>query len=154
MSGEASLDPQQLAEQAGAAMSAEDLASQGLGISLQAISPGTARNTMCVRRDMVNSHGICHGGYIFTLADTAFAYACNSYDRVTVAASATIEFLAMAREGDILTAVAEERAQGNRTGVYDVLVSNREGQQIALFRGRSHRVRGSVTGSANTVERP
>ena len=154
MSADVLLSPQQLAEQAGAAMSAEDLASQGLGISLEAISPGNALNTMCVRRDMVNSHGTCHGGYIFTLADTAFAYACNSYDRVTVAASASIEFLAAAREGDVLTAVAEERALGGRTGVYDVVVSNGEGRQIALFRGRSHRVRGTVTDSANTLEQP
>ena len=93
---------------------------------------------MKVLDTMVNGHDICHGGYIFTLADTVFAYACNGYDRLTVAAGAAIEFVRPGRLGDDLRAVAVERHRGGRTGVYDIEVTNQDGETIAMFRGRSH----------------
>jgi acyl-CoA thioesterase len=94
---------------------------------------------------MVNGHRICHGGLIFTLADSAFAFACNTYDVVTVAAAGTIEFLLAANLGDELTATAEERTRSKRNGLYDVSVHNQRGECVALFRGRSHQVGGSIT---------
>jgi acyl-CoA thioesterase len=100
---------------------------------------------MKVREDMVNGHQLCHGGLIFTLADSAFAFACNTYDLVTVAAAGTIEFLLSARLGDELTATAEERSRSKRTGVYDVTVRNQQGECVALFRGRSHQIGGNIT---------
>lgn len=118
-------------------MYADDLASQQLGIEIEIDRPGSALATMTVREDMVNGHDICHGGYIFTLADTAFAFACNAYNRVTVAASASIEFVVPARRGDRLAARAEELHRKGRSGIYDVRVSDASGRQVALFRGRS-----------------
>jgi acyl-CoA thioesterase len=118
-----------------------DLASQDLGIAVEVDEPGRASATLEVRRRMVNGHDICHGGYIFTLADTAFAFACNTYDRITLAASASIEFVRPARLGDRLTAVASEAHRGGRTGVYDVIVSNQDDATIAIFRGRSYSTR-------------
>jgi acyl-CoA thioesterase len=118
-----------------------DLASQDLGIAVEVDEPGRASATLEVRRRMVNGHDICHGGYIFTLADTAFAFACNTYDRITLAASASIEFVSPARLGDRLTAVASEAHRGGRTGVYDVIVSNQDDATIAIFRGRSYSTR-------------
>jgi acyl-CoA thioesterase len=101
---------------------------------------------MTVRGDMLNAHGICHGGMIFTLADTAFAYACNSDNHNTVASACHIDFLAPARAGDRLQAHAQARTQGGRTGVYDITVHNlTEGRDVALFRGKSHRIQGMVT---------
>ena len=108
------------------------------------VRPGYARLAMTVREDMVNGHKICHGGLIFTLADSAFAFACNTYDLVTVAASGSIEFLLPGRLGDELTAVAEERTRSKRTGVYDVAVRNQHGECVAMFRGRSHEIGGSI----------
>jgi acyl-CoA thioesterase len=99
---------------------------------------------MTVRADMVNGHAICHGGLIFTLADSAFAFACNSHNLTTVASGCTIEFLAPAHEGDELTASAIERSVAGRTGVYDIEVTNQRGEVIALFRGKSHRIKGHV----------
>jgi acyl-CoA thioesterase len=128
-------------------MDAADHASHALGIRVLDVSPGTARLTMTVRRDMLNGHAVCHGGFVFTLADSAFAHACNSYDRVTLAAAATIEFLKAAREGDVLTAVAQERQRGRRSGVYDIEVRDAGGQLVALFRGRSIATDESVTGT-------
>jgi acyl-CoA thioesterase len=93
---------------------------------------------------MLNGHGTCHGGYIFTLADSAFAYACNSYNLTTVAAGCTIDYLAPGREGDVLTAIAQERSASGRTGVYDIEVINQRGEKIALFRGKSYRIKGHV----------
>ena len=107
---------------------------------------------MSVRKDMLNGHSICHGGFIFTLADSAFAFACNSYNQVTVAARAAIDFLAPAQLGDVLIAIAEERALSSRTGVYDITVSNQDGVRIALFRGNSHRIRGEVVPQPNNKE--
>jgi acyl-CoA thioesterase len=103
---------------------------------------------MQVREDMVNGHQLCHGGLIFTLADSAFAFACNTYDLVTVASAASVEFLLSARLGDELTAVAEERSRSKRTGIYDVAVSNQRGECVALFRGRSHQLGGSVAATS------
>ena len=137
-------EPQALAERVGAAMFARDRASQALGMALLAIRPGYARMSMTVRADMVNGHDICHGGLIFTLADSTFAFACNSHNHVTVAAGCTIEFLAPARLDDTLIATGEERAQSGRSGVYDIRVENQEGVLVALFRGKSARIKGHV----------
>jgi acyl-CoA thioesterase len=137
-------DPQALAELAGKTMYERDAATRALGITLDEIRPGYARMSMPVRRDMLNGHGTCHGGYIFMLADSAFAFACNSHNFNTVGAGCTIDYLAPAREGDILAAQAVEQALARKTGVYDIAVINQEGQAIALFRGKSHRVSGHV----------
>jgi acyl-CoA thioesterase len=99
---------------------------------------------MPVRDDMLNGHAICHGGLIFALADSAFAFACNSYNLSTVASGCAIEFIAPAREGDVLTARARERQLAGRTGVYDVEVTNARGEVVALFRGKSYRIKGHV----------
>ena len=138
---------QQLAQDAAAAMWSRDHAAQALGMAIADIAPGSARLTMAVRQDMVNGHAICHGGMLFTLADTAFAYACNSYNRSTVASACSIDFLAPAHLGDSLVAVAVERAQGKRSGVYDVSVSTAAGKTVALFRGKSARIQGEVIAS-------
>ena len=118
-----------------------DLASQDLGIDVQVTAPGHAEASMEVRRKMVNGHNICHGGYIFPLADTAFAFACNTYNRITVAAGASIEFVRPAKLGDTLTAKAREAHRGGRTGTYDVDVSDQDDNLIAIFRGRSYATR-------------
>lgn len=140
----APVDAVALAEQVAYAMYPRDRASQLLGIRLITVRPGYARLSMTVRPDMVNGHRLCHGGLIFTLADSAFAYSCNSYNRNTVASACGIDFLAPAREGDILEAEAVEQSLSGRTGVYDVTVRNRAGQTIALFRGKSYRISGEV----------
>jgi len=114
--------------------------SRALGMKLVQIGPGSARVSMVVRADMVNGHGSCHGGVLFSLADSAFAFACNTYNATTVAAGATIDFLAPARQGDELTAVANEVWRSRRSGVYDVSVINQREERIALFRGRSHQL--------------
>jgi acyl-CoA thioesterase len=121
------------------AMLASDAATRMLGIEVLDHDEGWARATMTVREDMVNGHGICHGGLIFSLADTVFACACNSWGPVTVAAGADIAFVAPARRGDELVAEARARARYGRNGIYDVTVT-RGDQLIAEFRGRSHEV--------------
>jgi acyl-CoA thioesterase len=121
-----------------------DRASQELGIEIVAVGPGMAKLTMPVRACMLNGHDICHGGFIFSLADSAFAYACNSYNLITVASGCSIDFLAPAREGDMLTAHAHERSSSGRTGVYDIEVTNQRGENVALFRGKSYRIKGHV----------
>lgn len=136
-----------LARDVGQAMWSRDNATQALGMEMTAIAPGTATITMRVRPDMVNGHHICHGGLIFTLADSAFAYACNSYNLNTVASACHIDFLAPAREGDVLEATATERSASGRTGVYDIEVKVRGGKQVALFRGKSYRIKGEVIAS-------
>ena len=141
-------DPRDVAAAAARALYAQDHASQALGMRVLEVGPGYARVSMLVRADMANGHRICHGGLIFTLADSAFAFACNSYDSVTVAAGATVEFLLPGRLGDELTAIAQERSRSRRTGIYDVEVRNPQGDCIALFRGRSHEVGGSLIDSA------
>ena len=135
---------QQRAEACAEAMWADDKASQGLGIAIEAIAPGRSELSMTVREDMVNGHSICHGGYIFTLADSAMAFACNSENFNTVAAGVRIEFLAPAKLGDRLTASAEQVHQGKRTGVYDVVVTNQDQRKLAVFRGNSHRIGGAL----------
>jgi acyl-CoA thioesterase len=137
-------NPQALAELAGKTMYERDPASQALGMLLDEIRPGYARMSMPVRRDMLNGHSTCHGGYIFMLADSAFAFACNSHNFNTVGAGCTIDYVAPAREGDLLTAEAVEQALTGKTGIYDVMVTNQEGRKIALLRGKSHRVAGHV----------
>lgn len=137
--------PQSLAELAGKTMYERDPTSQALGMALAAIAPGYARMTMPVRADMLNGHQTCHGGYIFMLADSAFAFACNSHNFNTVGAGCTIDYLAPGRAGDVLTADAQEQALAGKTGVYDIKVTNQDGRVIALFRGKSHRVAGMVT---------
>lgn len=126
-----------------AALWAGDPASAGLGMRLVSVGPGTAVLEMPVRADMVNGHGIAHGGFVFTLADSAFAFACNSRNRVTVAQGADIVFVAPARVGDILVAEARERAAYGRNGIYDVTV-RRGDDLIAEFRGRSRQLNGTI----------
>jgi acyl-CoA thioesterase len=121
-------------------MFAADTASRALGIELLEAGDGRAVTRMKVTAEMVNGHGIAHGGYVFLLADTTFACACNSHGPVTVAAGADITFVTTAREGDVLTARAEERTRYGRSGIYDVTV-DRDGEVIAEFRGRSREVR-------------
>ena len=137
-------EAQALAERVAAAMWARDVASQALGMRLVRVAPGHAELAMTVRADMLNGHSICHGGFIFTLCDSAFAYACNSYNLNTVASGCSIDFLAPAREGDVLTAIAQEMSIAGRTGVYDIGVVDGRGERIALFRGKSYRIKGHV----------
>lgn len=135
---------QRLAEEVGRGMYARDVAARSLGIALLEIRPGYARVSMPVRPDMVNGHDICHGGLIFTLADTAFAYSCNAYNRTAVAQHCMITFLAPARRGDVLAAEAVEQARSGRNGVYDIKVTNQEGEVVAVFRGNSRVIEGEV----------
>jgi acyl-CoA thioesterase len=135
---------QQLAERVAAAMFASDRASQALGMRIEGVAPGRAELTMTVRDDMLNGHSICHGGFIFLLADSTFAFACNSYNRNTVAQGCSIEYLAPAHGGDVLRATGVERSRSGRTGVYDIDVRNQDGKTVALFRGKSYRIDGHV----------
>ena len=135
---------QQIAEACGVHMHELDQLARALGIALDEIAPGRSRVSMTVREDMANSVGTCHGGIIFSLADCAFAYSCNSRNRKTVAAGASIDFISAARPGDRLTAVAEERALVGRTGIYDIRVVDQKDEVIALFRGRARWVAGPV----------
>ena len=137
-------DPQALAEEVCAAMWSRDRATNALDMQILSVKPGYAMMSMPVRADMVNGHNICHGGYIFILADSAFAYSCNSYNLNTVASACHIDFLAPAKEGDILEAEAVEQSLSGRTGVYDITVRTRSGKIIALFRGKSYRISGEV----------
>jgi acyl-CoA thioesterase len=133
---------QQTAEAVREGMYANDHAVRALGMTVEAVGPGRATVTMTVRRDMLNGFAICHGGLVATLADTAFAYACNAYNEMTVASGFSIDLLAPSREGDVLTAVAHEVQLAGRTGVYDIDVTNQRGERIAVFRGRSYRMKG------------
>jgi phenylacetic acid degradation protein PaaD len=135
---------QRVAERAAAALWRGDAASKQLGMTVDACAPGRATVSMRVRPDMVNGHGICHGGLVFALADSAFAFACNSYGDNTVAAGAAIEFLSPAREGDVLTATAVERWRAGRAGIYEIEVTNQRDEAVALFRGRSHQIAGRL----------
>lgn len=137
-------EAQRLAELAGKTMYERDPASRALGMTLDAIRPGFARMSMRVREDMLNGHGTCHGGYIFMLADSAFAFACNAHNFNTVGAGCTIDYLAPGQAGDMLAAEAVEQALSGKTGVYDVAVRNQDGKLLALFRGKSHRIAGHV----------
>lgn len=135
---------QALAERVAEAMYAEDRASQMMGMHIAKVGPGYAEVTMLVRGDMVNGHSTCHGGFIFTLADSAFAFACNGANQRTVASGCSIEFVAPAHEGDVLAATARERSASGRTGIYDIDVTNQRGEKVALFRGKSYRIKGHV----------
>src|SRR5882757_911283 len=143
--GSKTVDLQRLAERAAEALFARDNSAKMLGILVVAVKPGYARVTMKVRSDMMNGHRTCHGGLIFTLADSAFAVACNSHNESTVAAAASIDFLAPAFEADELSAEGTELWRSGRTGLYEITVTNQRGERIALFRGRSHRIGGAVT---------
>ena len=137
-------EAQALADATAEAMFSRDRAAQALGIKIVRVQPGASLLTMTVRSDMVNGHHICHGGMIFSLADTAFAYACNSYNKNTVASACHIDFLAPAKEGETLEAEAVEQSAAGRTGVYDITVRNNHGKTIALLRGKSYRINGEV----------
>jgi acyl-CoA thioesterase len=124
-------------------MFANDRASRALGMRIERVAPGRAELTMTVTDSMLNGHGICHGGYIFLLADSTFAFACNSYNRNTVAQGCSIDYLAPARKGDVLRARGAERSRTGRTGVYDIEVTNGT-STVALFRGKSYRIDGTI----------
>jgi acyl-CoA thioesterase len=132
------MDDYEIAKKGGDKMFENDVALGVLDINVEVIGPGRAEATFKVRSDMLNGHGVCHGGYLFTLADTAFAYACNTYNRVTVASGASIDFLRPAKLGDRIVAIATETHRGGRIGFYDVILKNQDGKDIADFRGRSH----------------
>ncbi len=136
--------PQQIAEATRDAMWANDRASRALGMQVLAIGPGTATLLMPVREDMLNGHDLCHGGLVATLADSAFAFACNAYNELTVASGFDINLFAASRLGDVLTATAHEVSKAGRTGVYDIEVTNQRGERIAVFRGRSHTMKGKA----------
>ena len=136
------MTPQQVAEKVAEVMWPDDHAARGLGMEIRAVGPGTATLAMPVRSDMVNGPGSCHGAFIFAVADSCFAYACNSDNHRAVAGGVDINFLAPAFLGDVLTAVGTRRQQGGRSGLYDIEVSNQDGKLIAVFRGRSVRVKG------------
>lgn len=139
---------QALAERVADSMFASDRASRALGMRIVSVTPGHAEMTMTVRDDMLNGHAICHGGFIFLLADSTFAFACNSYNRNTVAQGCSIDYVAPAHAGDVLHASGVERSRAGRTGVYDIEVRNQLGKTVALFRGKSYRIDGHVVEEA------
>lgn len=141
--------PEAVAEACARAMWADDNASRALGMEIKRVAPGEAILAMTVRRDMTNGHGMCHGGYIFTLADSAFAFACNTYNQRTVAQHCAVTFLASAHEGEVLTAHAVERARAGRGGIYDVTVRDGTGRVIAEFRGHSRTIAGHLLPGGN-----
>ena len=146
------MTPDELAQQCADVMWAGDAASQGLGIRIEAVGSGRCTLSMRLRADMTNGHGIAHGGFIFTLADSAFAFACNSHNVRTVAQACDIVFVAAAHEGDLLTAEATERHVYGRNGIYDIRVT-RDGDVVAEFRGRSRTIGGQhVAVPADEVE--
>ncbi len=143
---------QATAERVCEVMFANDRASCALGMQVVSIAPGAATVTMTVRDDMLNGHASCHGGLIASLADSAFAFACNAYDELTVASGFSIDFIAPARLGDELNARCIEVSKAGRTGVYDTEVTNQRGERIAVFRGRSYALKGTpVVGTPGTA---
>ncbi|NRO98967.1 hydroxyphenylacetyl-CoA thioesterase PaaI [Paraburkholderia sp. NMBU_R16] len=134
----------ELARAVAAAMYRADACSRALGFELLEVRAGYARMRATVRPDFLNGHDICHGGLIFTLADSTFAFACNSYNVNTVASGCSIEFLRPVHGGDVLIAEAIEQTLNGRTGIYDIRVTNRAGETVAMFRGKSTQIRGSV----------
>ena len=139
------MTPQQTAELVRDGMLARDRAAQSLAMRITHIAPGEATIEMAVRGDMLNGFDTCHGGYITTLGDTAFAYACNTRNEMTGASGLAVECVAPGRHGDVLVAEAKELSQAGRTGVYDVTIRNQQGQLIALFRGKSYSMKGKPT---------
>ena len=142
------MDAPAMARAAADVMWRDDNASKWLGMKVEEVRPGYARLSMPVTTNMVNGHQLCHGGLIFTLADSTFAFACNSHNQRAVAASAAIEFLAPAYLGDVLTAEGVEQSLKGRTGVYDMKVSNQKGELVALFRGKSATIKGLLVEDA------
>ena len=134
--------PQQLADKVREGMFRNDRASRWLGLQVLQVAPGQAVLQMTVREPMLNGHDICHGGLIATLAESAFAYACNSYNELTVALGFAVDLLAPGRLGDVLTARCHEVSRAGRTGVYDCEVHNQRGERVAVFRGRSYAAKG------------
>lgn len=141
--GGQAMTPQERAERSAAAMWEDDTASKWLGISLVSVGPGTATLSLVVKDHHLNGHRICHGGYIFTLADSAFAFACNSYNQVTVAQENSITYLSPGQPGETLVACATQTARSGRSGVYDVVVTGGDGRSVAVFRGLSRTVKGT-----------
>ena len=137
--------PQQTADLVRARMFDADRASRGLGMQVLEVTPGRATIVMTVRADMLNGHDVCHGGLIATLADSAFAFACNSTNELTVASGFSIDLVAPARLDDVLTARCDEMSKAGRTGVYDAEVVNQRGERVALFRGRSYTLKGKAS---------
>jgi acyl-CoA thioesterase len=139
------MTPKKLAQAVGEKMFASDVASrETMGMELLECKPGYARMRMQVRQLHLNGHKICHGGFIFTLADSTFAFACNSHNKVTVAAGCSIEFLKPGQPGDVLTCEGVEQTLSGRHGVYDMKVINQNGEVIAMFRGKSAQIQGSI----------
>lgn len=139
----AEMTPQELAEASAQAMWNEDSASRRLGMRLARIAPGEAVLTMTITDAMTNGHGNAHGGYIFTLADSAFAFACNSYNQLVVAQQCSITYLIPGHVGDVLTATAREVSRRGRSGIYDIRITNQDGAHVAEFRGHSRTVKGT-----------
>jgi acyl-CoA thioesterase len=137
------MTPEERAERSAAAMWSTDVAAHALDMVLVSIAPGQATMTMKVRPDHLNGHGICHGGYIFTLADTAFAYACNSHNKLVVAQENSITYLSPGKVDEVLTATAQEVHLAGRSGVYDVTVLGEDDRKVALFRGLSRQISGT-----------
>lgn len=137
-------DAAEVARRSAEAMWADDKASQGMGMEILEVGPGVARLSMLVTERMVNGHGICHGGFIFTLADSAFAFACNSHGQPAVAQHCAITFIAPGKLGMRLSAEGRERQRGERSGIYDVTVRDENGAVIAEFRGNSRTLPGSL----------
>ena len=137
------MDADALARACADLMWADDKAAQALGMVIRSVGPGRAEISMTVGPTMVNGHHTCHGGYIFTLADTAFAYGCNSRNDRAVAQHCSVTFIAPAREGMVLTAVCAEQQRYGRSGIYDVTVSDDHGKVIAEFRGLSRTIKGT-----------
>lgn len=138
------LSPQALAEACAKSMWEDDNASRQLGMELLSVAPGEATIAMTVTELMTNGHGTCHGGYMFTLADSAFAFACNTYNQRTVAQHCSVTYIAPAFKGDRLTATAREVSRRGRGGIYDIRIANQQGEQIAEFRGHSRTVKGTL----------
>lgn len=138
------MTPQDVAEQVGKIAVERDLTAHKLGMELISMGPGRSVVRMTVQPDMVNSHGTCHGGMIFTLADSAFGYACNSFNRNAVAQQCDITYLTPVAVGTMLTATAELRETAGRSSIYDMTVKNEAGETVAVFRGLSREIGGEI----------
>ena len=146
----AKIDTAQLAQQASAHMHTTDYCAHMLGVEIQKIAPGFAQLSMVVRPEFANGHGMCHGGLVSALADTAFAHACNSHNRKTVAQRFSIDFIRPANVGEKLLASAEEQSRGKQTGIYLVKVTNPDGKLVAIFNGTSFEIGGPVVNLTET----
>ena len=144
MKGSRSLTAQELAEACAQELYSRDAATNHLEMKMSSVSPGHAVMSMTVQSFMVQGHNTCHGGYLFTLADSAFAVACNTYNQPCVAIGCTIDYVAPGMRGDYLTATATERSRSGRTGNYDVEIRNQDNKLVAIFRGKSYALKGTV----------